>query len=86
MYSVNMQPILIQAIVVNAYIYMCVWISSPENIGRGYKTYMFDRLGRGGGGSKEMTRFHFFANIGNYRQPLTEAKIQKDTEIINLKF
>ena len=41
-----LKPILTQAIVVNAYI--CVWISSPENIGPVYETHMFV-LGRGGG-------------------------------------
>ena len=59
MYSVNMllEPILIQAIVVNAY--LRVWISSPENIGPVYKTYMFV-LGEGGRGFKRNEAFSFF--------------------------
>ena len=52
---------------------LCVWVSSSENIGPVYKTYMFV-LGEGGRGSKEMTRFRFFANIGNYGRPLTKYK------------
>ena len=48
-------------------IHICVWISSPENIGPVYKTYMLVS-GKGVRGSKDA--FLFLANIGNYGQPL----------------
>ena len=63
MYSVNMilKPILIQAIVVNEYIR--VWISSPENIGPVYKTYMFVFWKGGGGGFQKKLRVFIFSQI-----------------------
>ena len=59
-----LKPILIQAIVVNEYI--CVWISSPENIGPVYKTYMIvlgEGEGGGGRGVQKKLRVFVFSQI-----------------------
>ena len=76
MCSVNMllKPILIQAIVVNTYVYG----SHLQKISVLYIKHtcsFWGKGGGGGGGSKEITRFRFFANIGNYGRPLSFVDI-----------
>ena len=52
--------------------HICVWISSPENV-----CPVQFILGEGGGDSKEITRFRFFANIGNYGRPLSRFSVDQ---------
>ena len=82
MYSGNtlLKPILIQAIVVDAY--MCMDLISRKHRSRIKKNI---HVCFGEGGSKEMTRFHFFANIGNYKRPLMQHETSQDSVVVWLR-